>query len=487
VERPETLYVRSGDAYLGYQTFGTGSFAIVALPGRISNIELIWDNPDSVEFYAGLARFSRVVVLDRRGVGVSDRPAGGAALEQQVEDVRVVMDAAGVDRACLWGSRDGAALAAMFAGVHPARVACLLLWQPNARGAWAPDYPWGLKESELPPGGLEYTSPAVVDQAMRSQYPTKCGDAEFRRRFIRTMRLSASPSSYAALRRVWLDSDVRHILGSIQAPTLVMHGSVMDVNESRYVAERIPLTTLLEFPEVETISPVFGGDAERPIQAMHAFIADVWDDAERQSRRDRVLATVLFTDLVGSTEQAVALGPDWQEQMRKHNSTTRRELAHFRGREIDSAGDGFFASGFDGPAQAIRCGWRHTGRDRSARPANPCWCAYRRMRHRRWQARRGRRRDRRPSRCPGSRRRGHRVGRRARSRRGIGNRVRAAWDPGAQRRRRLGSVLGGDRVTADDRASSGESLGRVFRNDTIGLRRAVHAQEHQGRSRGHRP
>jgi class 3 adenylate cyclase len=154
---------------------------------------------------------------------------------------------------------------------------------------------------------------------------------------------------------VWLDSDVRHILGSIQAATLVMHGSVMDVNESRCVAKRIPRATLLEFPEVETVAPVFG-DAERPIQAMHAFISDVWDDAERQSRPDRVLATVLFTDLVGSTEQAVALGPDWQEQMRKHNSTIRRELAHFRGREIDSAGDGFFASGFDGPAQAIRCG-----------------------------------------------------------------------------------------------------------------------------------
>lgn len=355
MERPETLYVRSGDAYLGYQTFGSGSFAILSVPGRVSNVELMWDRPELAEFYGGLAQFSRVVVFDRRGVGVSDRPAGGATLEQQVDDLRTVMDAAAVERACLLGSRDGAALAAMFAGVHPARVVCLLLWQPHVRGAWAPDYPWGLKESEMRPVGAEYTSAEAIDQAMRFQFPSKIGDAEFRRRFIQTLRLSASPSSYAALRRVWLDSDVRHILGSIQAPTLVMHGSLMDVNESRYVAERIPLATLLEFPEVKAIGPVWG-DAERPIRAMHAFISDVWDDAERPFRPDRVLATVLFTDLVGSTEQSVALGPDWQELLRQHNSAIRRELAQFRGREIDSAGDGFFASGFEGPAQAIRCG-----------------------------------------------------------------------------------------------------------------------------------
>lgn len=356
VERPETHYIRSGDLYVAYQVVGEGPQALVIVGGGISNLELSWDDPEQSSFYSALARFVRLVLMDRRGVGVSDRTGAVPTLEQQVDDLRAVMDAAGVERACLAGAADAAAVTAMFASTYPARVAGLLLWQPTARGAWAPDYPWGFREPETPWLGSKFASREHVETSVRRNWPSKSGDREFEELFMRFMRLSASPSSYAAFYRMWFDIDVRHLLDAIQAPTLVMHGSEKatsgKVEESRYIAERIPGARLIEFPEVEWT--LFSGQQERIVTLTRDFVDEVWEQAT--ATRDRVLATVLFTDLVGSTGQAVALGPRWQEVMREHNAVIRRELARFHGREIDTAGDGFFASGFDGPARAIRCG-----------------------------------------------------------------------------------------------------------------------------------
>lgn len=278
-------------------------------------------------------------------------------LEQQVDDLRAVMDATGVERACLLGSGDGAAVAAMFASTFPTRISGLLLWEPTARGAWAPDYPWGSREPETRWLGSKFASAEHIDWSLPRQYPSWSGDPEFRRRFVRVMRLGASPSSFAAFYRMGFDIDVRHLLGAIQAPTLVMHGrvhaAVANLEESRYIAARIPGARLVEFAEHD--AAFWAGDPEPVAALMRTFISDVWNEAASLTP-NRVLATVLFTDLVGSTEQAVALGPRWQETLRGHNAAIRRELAHFHGREIDTAGDGFFASGFDGPARAIRCG-----------------------------------------------------------------------------------------------------------------------------------
>jgi class 3 adenylate cyclase len=355
MERPETVYVRSGDIYLACQAFGEGPIAVVVIPGRVHCVELIWDDPERSAFFSGLAGFARVIVYDKRGVGCSDRNVGIPMLEHQVEDVRAVMDAHRVERALLFGTRDGAALAALCAATIPARVTGLMLWHPHVRGAWAPDYPWGDSDTAFPWSGLRFASEEHIEHGIRTQTPDKAGDPAFRRRYSRLLRVAASPSAAAAQWRMWIDTDVRDVLPSVQAPTLVMHGGVGEVAESRYVAERLPLARLVEFPDLRATAPYLA-DSRAPLRTMRAFIEEASANGDGVAQPTRVLATVLFTDLVGSTEQAVVLGPRWQEVLRMHNAVIRRQLAHYRGHEVDTAGDGFFASGFDGPARAIRCG-----------------------------------------------------------------------------------------------------------------------------------
>lgn len=249
-------------------------------------------------------------------------------LEQQVDDLRAVMDATGVERACLLGSGDGAAVAAMFASTFPTRISGLLLWEPTARGAWAPDYPWGSREPETRWLGSKFASAEHIDWSLPRQYPSWSGDPEFRRRFVRVMRLGASPSSFAAFYRMGFDIDVRHLLGAIQAPTLVMHGrvhaAVAILEESRYIAARIPGARLVEFAEHD--AAFWAGDPEPVAALMRTFISDVWNEAASLTP-NRVLATVLFTDLVGSTEQAVALG---RAGRRRCEGTTPRSVASWR-------------------------------------------------------------------------------------------------------------------------------------------------------------
>lgn len=350
------MYARSGGAYLAYQVFGEGLVSVVAVPGRISNVDLMWDEPVRAAFFSGLAEFARVLVFDKRGVGVSDRSVAFPPLEEQVDDVRALMDAAEVERACLFGTRDGAALAALFAATSPRRVTALALWQPQVRGSWAPDYPWGLRERELPAwyGSAAFASAEHAEWTIRTQMPNRSDDPAFREWLGRFLRLSSSPSSSAAHGRMLFDSDVRETLSAVRVPALVMHGGIDFAEESRYVAGRLPIARYVEFPEVRATAP-YHDDSRSVLLEMRTFIEATWDATEG-SAPERVLATVLFTDLVGSTERAVALGPRWQELLREHNAVIRRELARFRGREIDTAGDGFFASGFDGPARAIRCG-----------------------------------------------------------------------------------------------------------------------------------
>jgi class 3 adenylate cyclase/pimeloyl-ACP methyl ester carboxylesterase len=352
MEPPETHYARSGEAFLAYQAFGAGPVAVVAIPGRVSNVELMWDDPPRATFWSELGRFARVVVFDKRGVGVSDRGYTSPTLEEQIDDVRAVMDAAGVERACLFGTRDGAALAALFAATFPKRVSAIVVWQPQVRGAWAPDYPWAPKE-RWQFEGARFASPEHIAWLIRTQVPDRVGDA-YERWLRRFMRLSSSPSSATAQHRMLYDSDVREALGAVRVPALVMHGGIDDAEESKYVAGQLPIARYLEFRDIRAVAPYFG-DSSTVLPAMREFIEDTWE-ASHEDAPERVLATILFTDLVSSTERAVALGPRWQELLRDHNAAIRRELARFRGREIDTAGDGFFASGFDGPARAIRCG-----------------------------------------------------------------------------------------------------------------------------------
>ena len=355
MDTPTTRYARSGDLFLGYQDFGEAQPAIVVVPGRTSNVVLAWEDPARATFFEHLAGFARVLMFDKRGIGVSDRAVALPTLEEQADDVRSVMDAAALERAIVFGTRDGAALAALFAASSPDRVAGLMLWQPQMRGAWAVDYPWGMREREFEWQGEKFASAEHVDSSIRTQTPTRKDDPVFRRWYRRFLQLSSSPTTAAAQARMQFDSDVREALASVRVPTLVMHGGVDFVEESRDAADRIPGAQFVEFPEVMATAPYLV-DSPRALALMQEFAEASWAAAAAGVQSDRILATVLFTDLVGSSEHALALGPRWQDVLREHNAAIRRELVRYRGREIDTAGDGFFASGFDGPARAIRCG-----------------------------------------------------------------------------------------------------------------------------------
>jgi class 3 adenylate cyclase/pimeloyl-ACP methyl ester carboxylesterase len=356
---PETRYARSGDVNIAYQVIGDGPIDLVFAPGFVSNVELGWTMPGRGDFLRALASFSRVIQFDKRGTGMSDRVRDLPDLETRMDDVRAVMDAARSERAALFGVDTGGTMSVLFAATYPERTSALVLCGASARTLWAPDYPWGLTEQEylrridelesswgLPQYGAEVAgrySPSLPEQE-------KEGWAAY-------LRQAASPGAIAAFERMNMEIDVRHVLPAIHTPTLVVHRTgdrVVDVGAGRFLAEQIPGARFAEFPG-EDHSPFTGG-FEPLVDAVEQFLGEVrsepaWEAAEPR----RVLATVLFTDIVGSTAKAAELGDaGWRELLERHHSLVRRHLARHRGEEIDTAGDGFFAS-FDGPARAIRC------------------------------------------------------------------------------------------------------------------------------------
>jgi class 3 adenylate cyclase len=354
--RPETNYVQSGDVYVAYQVFGDGPFDLVVAPGFFSNIEYGWELESWAAFYRGLAAFARVIVFDKRGTGVSDPVSGAPPLEERMDDIRAVMDASGSQRAALHGSVDGAALALLFAATYPERAAALVLHGPRVRGSWAPDYPWAEKELPTPPG-LNWASAEMIRAGIPTTTPSRVGDEEYARWAASYLRLSASPSTAAANQRMFFEIDVRHILPSVYVPTLVTRletDSFCSREEARYTCDRI---SGARYVERTTGDPnMWGGDSTEHVGIVKEFLTGVWEDgAWEPPKPDRVLATVLFTDIVGSTERLAALGDAaWRELVRDHHALVRRQLSRFRGTEVDTAGDGFFAT-FDGPARAIRC------------------------------------------------------------------------------------------------------------------------------------
>ncbi|SFN55650.1 adenylate/guanylate cyclase domain-containing protein [Variovorax sp. OV329] len=353
-EHPETRYAKSGDCHIAYQVVGKGPLDLVFIPGFVSHAEHCWEEPRWARCFRRLSSFARLIIFDKRGTGMSDPvPVGQLpTLEQRMDDVRAVMDAAGSQRAALVGVSEGGPLSLLFAATHPDRTAAIVLMGTFARIAWAPDYTFG-----TPPEGYD-----ALLQRMEKDWgkgvllsalaPSLATDAAARDWWGRFQRQACSPGAAVALLRMAYEIDARPILPAIRVPALVLHrvgDRISPIEHARYLAQKIPGAEYAEFPGDDHF--FFIGDANAFLERIEEFLTG----QRHEHESDRVLATVLFADIAGSTERAAQLGDArWHELLDTFYGVARRQLERFRGREVDTAGDGFFAA-FDGPARAVRC------------------------------------------------------------------------------------------------------------------------------------
>ena len=348
---PETRYARSGDLHIAYQVVGEGPIDLVYVPSWISQVEHYWEEPVVAGYFERLASFSRLILFDRRGSGLSDPVPSAPTLEEQIDDVVAVMDAAVSEQAAIFALLDGGAMAALFAATHPERTNALVLYEAMPRMSWAEDYPWAPRREEREARlreGMNWGDGSSV----AALSPGAAENPRVRAWFARLERLSASPGTAIKLMRMNGEIDVRAVLPSIQTPTLVLHrpaDALMDVRHSRYLAEHIPGARYVELPGTETL--VFGSDADGELDEIEEFLTGVRPVRDP----DRILATVMFSDIVDSTSRAAELGDRrWRDLLDLIDRSIAQELARFRGRTVKSMGDGFLAT-FDGPARAIRC------------------------------------------------------------------------------------------------------------------------------------
>jgi pimeloyl-ACP methyl ester carboxylesterase len=349
---PDTQYARSGEVNIAYQVLGKGPPDLVLVPGWVSNLDVFWEEPALARFFTRLSSFSRLILFDKRGTGLSDRVADMPSLEVRMDDVRAVMDHAGSERAALFGYSEGGAMCALFAATYPSRTSALIMHAAFARRSWAPDHPWGRTKAQteafLEQLRREWGGPVAID----TRAPSIAKDERSRQWWARWLRSSASPAAAEMLVRMNAEIDIRPVLHAIRVPTLLLHSRndrSIDIATSRYMAERIPGAKMVELTGIDHVP--WGCDADAILDEIEEFLTGV----RRGPEPDRVLATVLFTDIVGATEKAASLGDRrWRELLDDHHALVRRELARYRGREIDTAGDSFLAT-FDGPARAVRC------------------------------------------------------------------------------------------------------------------------------------
>jgi class 3 adenylate cyclase len=338
---------------VAYQVVGDGPRDLVLAPGFVSNLELAWEYPSYERFMRRLAAFARVIVFDKRGSGLSDPVGEVATLEERMDDIRAVMDAAGSERADVFGWSEGAAMAAVFGASHPDRVSALVLYGSFARGTPAEGYPWAV----LPDAWELWLQEGEGEEAWGQGFsllmlaPSRFEDEALVRWWGRFERQSMSPKMSRAALRLDMELDIRDVAPTISIPTLVIHrtGDVLPVEGARWLAEQIPGARFVELPG-EDHWP-WTSDPDDIVDEVEEFLT-----GERHDREpDRVLATVLFTDIVGSTEHATALGDRrWTDLLEQHDRLVRRELDRHRGREVKTTGDGVLAT-FDGPARGINC------------------------------------------------------------------------------------------------------------------------------------
>jgi pimeloyl-ACP methyl ester carboxylesterase len=357
---PEVRYARSGDVNIAYAVVGDGPFDLVFIAGWVlSSLEVAWEGPPA-DFFRRLASFSRLILFDKRGTGLSDRTTGVPDLETRMDDIRAVMDAVGSKRAAILGVSEGGPMTLLFAATYPERTAAAILYGVGPSNVKAEDYPWAFSEEEW----TEYERREAqragtqewVDERLKTFAPSTADDEDTKRWWRRWVRTSTSPAAVRALRRMNKEIDVRHTLSAIRVPTMIIHpvgDKVALIDEGRYMAERIPGARIVE---IDGVDHGWWVQREPIADEVEPFLRGIWDRGEWDIvESDRVLATIMFTDIVGSTAKLAELGDRrWRDLLQQHHALVRRQLVRFRGREIDTAGDGFFAS-FDGPARAIRC------------------------------------------------------------------------------------------------------------------------------------
>jgi pimeloyl-ACP methyl ester carboxylesterase len=348
---PETRYAQSGEINIAYQVVGDGPIDLVFVPGFISHLDLQWADPRIARFFEKLASFSRLIMFDKRGTGLSDPVAGPASLEDRMEDVHAVMDAAGSERAALFGLSEGGPMSVLFAATYPERIQALLLCGTFAYGGFDPvQQPAGERWAELHRQITEFVEHWGEGLTLSVFAPSATTERD---RIARGLfeRSAASPHMARTLIANITDIDVRDLLPSIRVPTLVLHrqDEFMPVENARYLAEHIPGARLVVLPGADHIP--FYGDAEGYAEEIEEFLTG----ARHVPPTDRILTTVLFTDIVGSTQRAAKLGDaGWRDLVARHDELVRAELERHRGREVKTMGDGFLAT-FDGPARGIRC------------------------------------------------------------------------------------------------------------------------------------
>lgn len=349
----ETRYARSGDLRIAFQVHGDGPIDLVFAPGYLSHLEQNQWWPGYAEFFDKMASFSRLIVFDRRGTGLSDRVLTLGSFEELMDDIGAVMDAAGSERAALFGGAEGGPMCALFAATFPERTSALILGASYARRGWAPNYPWGLDDE---------TQQRILDGyeerwgrpgfGARSIAPTLVDDERFQTWYAQAQRFSGTPAAARAWFRVTMEIDVRDVLPAIRVPTLVIHRTgdrVIPVESGRYLAEHIADAKYAELPGVDHFP--FVGDIDAIVDEVEEFLTG----SRRAREPDRVLATVLFTDIVGSTQRAAELGDRrWASLLAEHHRVVRAELERHRGRVVRIEGDGTLST-FDGPARAVNC------------------------------------------------------------------------------------------------------------------------------------
>jgi pimeloyl-ACP methyl ester carboxylesterase len=351
---PETRYALSGDTHIAYQVLGTGPVDLVLIHGWITHLDLMWEESSLEAFHRRLASFSRLILFDKRGIGLSDPVPVFAlpTLEERMDDVRAVMDAAGSERAVLLSASEGGPMAALFAATYPQRVEALIIYGGYASRVWSPDYPWA-PTPEQREGFFEMIRQGwggVADLDVVA--PSRLGDARLEEWWVRYLRSGASPAAALALAKMNTAADIRGILDAIRVPTLILHRPLdrdADIGGARYMAERIPGARLVELPGEDHL---IWTQPDPILAEVEEFLTGVrpLEDAER------LLATVVVTDIVSSTSKLAQMGDaPWRRLMDRHDKLANQEVVRQRGRVLHTTGDGVVAI-FDGPARAVRAG-----------------------------------------------------------------------------------------------------------------------------------